>query len=216
MKKLLLLILAFLPLSVFAWADTDKICADDSKRWKLTEEIHINYPWRSTYVKNVFKVWYSTKENDSEFRIDRNKIPSNKMLYYIVNSKLTGNDYWYTRAELYSYDCISKIPKRLSSWKLADNMWSMFSIDYYQYWTFVISEKLGLYNPAPTLVRLTLYDVYGWKLFLDTKLFPGWSWWYINAFVDSELYWYFPFSGYDFDRDKLYRIDKTTKEITKL
>lgn len=91
----------FLPFSLFAGVDTDRVCADVNLYGNLpNEKISVYYPGETVSVENLWKV--GSAVTDSE----------NLRLFYVVNVK-SGNTY--SRSEVYAYNCATKKPSLLAN-----------------------------------------------------------------------------------------------------
>ena len=205
MKKYLFLLIFLLPISVFAWADTDRICADDAKWGKIYEYVSLAYPGRSVGTNAVYKYFYSTNR-DSYHPIWSTK------LYYIVDIINSSN----SRSELYSYDCESKTPKLLLTLKIHWDNESSYMINYENNGNIIlVTTQISFPGPEAPIERIVGYNVYSAKKMFDLNWFS--RAWNIDGFIASKNSWYIYTSSEDYDHiGKLYQIDKKTKKITKL
>ncbi len=207
MRKYLFFFFILLPLWAFAWSDTDKICTDDTKWWKIYDTIQVSYPGESVDIHNMYKYFYTTDRNNSY------NPAWDKKLYYAVNIK-NKNGTANSRSELYEYNCTTKTPKLLLNLKIYGNGESYYSIDYENNWNILIAQKFFWIAEWWT-ERIVAYNVYSKKKLFDLN---WWSKeWAIDGFVDSKSSWYLYFSSEDYDHiGKIYQINKNSKKFTKL
>lgn len=212
MKKLLLIFLLLGPISVFAWADTDRICADGTKQWVIRNEtsFQVSYPWEVASVWwSISKVFIITKPHPMD-------VEGYYALYYVMNIG-EGNK---KRAELYTYNCATKKPKLLLNIPINTNKEDYYSLDFSDNTNLVLVGRMSgmMYGSTETLIG---YDFYkNKKLFsLNNKLIPEWE---IQWFVSWKDAWYMYFSPAGFQQSAynknplLYKVDKKTLKITKL
>ena len=211
MKKLLLIILFFLPISAFAWADTDRICADTTKWGDIYENITLAYPGENAFVHEIWK---------KSTMIDG--VATDKhSLYYVVelwkmNTTWYEGSYTATRSELYTYDCDTKTPTiLLRLWFLSDE--SGYSID------FISNDYIVIVWRPSGMENLKTSVVIGYDIKNNKKLFtyknsnrfmPSWT---VKWIIQWSTSWFLYFNSlYTKKEDSLYSIDKKTKKITQL
>ena len=203
-KYLLFLTFLFLPFSVFAWADTDRICADDTKQWKIIEKINVFYPWENPGVhKNIWKDYYTLERYNTY-----NPKGWDRLYYIIFRAK---------GAELYSYDCDLRKPKLLLEIPINTDWENYYAIDYINDGNIILAWKEA-WASEWTTQTIIAYNIYSNKKLFTVKR-SNWVFWEgaVDWFVNSKNYWYLYFSSIDFYWVwTLYRIDKKTKKITKL
>ncbi len=203
MKKFIFLIFFLFPLATFAWVDTDRVCADDTKQWKINDIVNISYPTTSIRLLQLWKDYY-TLERDNTY----NPKGSDR-LYYIVNLA--------TKSEVYTYDCKDKKPKLLLSLPINKDHEEYYAIDYINDGNLLIAWKTSGASEWDTQT-IIVYNVYTNKRVVTIKntkrMFGEGS---VDGFVSGKWAWYLYFSSTDFDGiGSLYRIDKKTQKITKL
>ena len=212
-KSLFFLAFLFLPFSVFAWTDTDRICVDNWLWWQTTEMISVNYPWVSV-------------QTSSPWKIARNIPATNQTsinLYYAVNIFDSKNPNILIRSELYSYDCDSKKPKILLKIPVnrENKEYMYYEIDK------ILDDSIVLHWWMGAMMDQELYDIIVYDIKKSKKIFsiknggilPSFS--TISWFTTGKDAWYIYLEnlndeGYSPQSASLFRIDKKTKKITKL
>lgn len=201
MKKLLFFLLFLLPFSVFAWEDTDRICQDTTKYGRLNwENISVNYPWEKvTIYDTIWKLWWPY---DTPF----------VRLYYVVSIEDWN---YYSRSELYMYNCYTKKPTLLAKLPVWKNL-ETYSIGYA--WI----SQVVLVQYARNAMIPPLQNMIGINVTTKKRLFTltnidkyfrfGWS---IEGFAEWADAWYMTINhGYDIV--EAFRIDKKTRQFTRL
>ncbi len=214
MKKILLLLLLISPISVFAWVDTDRICADGTKQGIIRNEtsFQVSYPGEIASVSwNIGKIFIFTKIHTMD-------VEGYYALYYIVNV----GEWNKKRAELYTYNCETKNPKLLLNIPVNANKEDYYSLDFADNTSLVLVGRIyWMWNgPTETLIG---YDIYkNQKLFSlknKNKFIPVWE---VQWFVSWNNSWYINFSPDGFQKTAyernalLYKIDKKTKKAIQL
>lgn len=207
--SILMLFLLF-PISVFAGADTDAICANDALQWIIYQNINVSYPGESVSVDTVYKLFY-TLERDNSYN------PKwEYKLYYAVNIKRRGSQFESrnARSELYEYNCTTKIPKKLVDLRIYGDWSSYYTVDYENDGNLLIAQKYFGASEGWT-ERIVGYNVYSKKKIFDLKWFS--REWKIEGFADTKKNWYIYFASEDFiSKGTIYQIQKHSKKIIKL
>lgn len=213
MKKFIVLLFLLTPFSAFAGVDTDRICGDDSKFWKISENITVSYPNEvATVWTTIWKIFYKTAPNNNTI------VPEWYVaLYYVVN---IGDGQSNKRAELYTYNCSTKTPKLLLTITLDSQTEDYYNLDFVGNRSLAIVWRASGYSLGPTATIIG-YDYYAnkklfsyknkYKLFNEGTIewFVSWKWaWYIY-FVDEQY-------ASEIIDEKVYKIDKKTFKVTKL
>lgn len=213
MKKFIVLLFLFAPFSAFAGVDTDRICGDDSKYWKISENITVSYPNEvATVWSTIWKVFYRTAPTQNS------TVPEGyQSLYYVVN---VGDGQSNKRAELYTYNCSTKTPKLLLTANVDSQIEDYYNLDFVGNRNLVMIGRAYGSSIGPT-ATIIWYDYYAQKKLLSYKnkyklfnegtieWFVSWKWaWYIY-FVDEQ------YTSQIID-EKIYKIDKKTFRVTRL
>ena len=208
-KSFFLLVFLVLPISVFAWADTDRICADDTKNWRILETIIVNYPGESPHVTDVWKVYI---QKPLELWIPE--------LFYVVNIEWSGGISmpYVKRWELYKYHCKNKKATLVMSYDIKkEGVYMRVSAVNGRYIALQLGEP-GMIESS--IDEIIIFDRKSSKTLVQIRnvwIMP--SFWTITGVVVGKngYYLYLDDTSNDSYSDStLFFIDKKTKKITKL
>ena len=213
MKKFIFSIFLLLSIApnAFAGADTDAICADDTKAWLIYQNVKVEYSGEIPQVDQIYKKW------DSQSMMDGPIDPKEHYtLYYIVN--ISGkNGRGYVRSELYSYHCKTKVAKQLLAISIDHNIEDYYEVD------LVSSSNLIMVGRASGIAIWPTSTVIGYDIRTNkktfsiqntTNIFPERN---ITWYISGKWMWYVYYANPNYtDIASLFRIDKKTKKVTKL
>ena len=204
MKKFLLFLLFLFPFSAFAWTDTDRLCADDTKWWNLD----------STSVSVLVNA--TTWEQDAVYDLWKTKPPWDQdgynRLYYVV---LQSNWKNYTRSDIYMYNCTLKKPTLLLKLPIQKGFEST-SILYISQSHIVLTQASQGELSAPSNM-IVLDTNTNKKIFTLSNI--DWYFnhiWAIRWFAEWTNAWYFIYDESYTNEIRAYAIDKKTKKLKKL
>lgn len=202
MKKIIFLFLMFLPFSLFAGVDTDRVCADTNLYGSLpNEKISVYYPWENVFITNLWKVtvWSVI---DSE----------NLRLFYVVNVH-SGDTY--SRSEVYMYNCGTKKPSLIANLAIKSG-YEPYRLTYATKWEILLMQhSTGMLPPPSTIIGIDGKTSKRLFTILNAGSYFGRDW-KVTWFASWINGWYFIYEDGYFNTSTFYKVDKISKKLSKI